>query len=87
MVSMLSVPVLMMGPPVSPAPLATLVTVPLPVPVPGNVCPVANVICPLLAMCSPVSEGLVAPSPNSRFSVPEGAVVSLLAGSASHWKV
>lgn len=34
---MLIVPLLVIGPPVNPAPVLTLVTVPLPVPVPGNV--------------------------------------------------
>ena len=85
-VGMLSVPVPVIGPPVKPAPLPTLVTVPLPPP-PGKVCPVANVICPLLAMCNPVSAGLVAPVPNRRFKVADGVAVSLPAGSASHWKV
>ena len=72
-------------PPVRPDPVA--VVIPVIVPVPGKVCPVAKVICPLLAIFSPVSDGLVAPSPNSRFKVPEGVPVSLPAGSDCHWNV
>lgn len=79
-VATLSVPLPVIGPPVKPVPLVTLVTVL----VPGKICPVANVICPLLAMCSPVSEGLLVPEPNNRFSVPEGEDVSLPDGSACH---
>ena len=60
-VAMLNDPLEVIGPPVSPAPVPTLVTVPLPVPVPGNVCPVAKVIWPLLPMCKPVSAGLFVP--------------------------
>src|SRR5271166_5910987 len=119
-VAMLSVPAPVIGPPVSPAPLPTLVTVPVPaeaqahvvpfhcstcllaqvfsrprfsvplVPPPvrpepvavvtpvmvlGKVCAALNVITPVLPTCSPASDGLVAPVPNSRFKVPEGAVV------------
>src|SRR5580693_5651769 len=131
LVSMVSVPLVVIGPPFSPSPVPTLVTVPAPaeaqahalplhcntcfvvqvvsrlrfnvplapppvrpeplavvipviVPVPGKVCPVANVMRPLLAIFSPVSDGLVAPSPNSRFKVPEGELVSLPAGSDCH---
>ena len=39
----------------------TLVTVPFPVPVPGNVCPAANVNKPLLDTFNPVSAGTPAP--------------------------
>src|SRR5580704_15068249 len=78
----LMVPVLVIVPPAKPAPAVTLVTEPTP----GNVCPVAKVTRPLELNFSPVSEGAVAPSPNSRFNVPEGAVVSLPAGSACKWK-
>ena len=53
----------------------------------GKVCPVANVIWPLLAMFSPVSAKDEVPSANSRFSVPEGEDVSLPAGSACQRKV
>jgi len=69
-------------PPVSPLPLA--VVIPVIVPVPGNVCPVAKVIWPLLAIFSPVSEGLLVPAPNSRFSDPLALLVLLLTGSACH---
>jgi len=73
------------GPPVRPAPVATLVTVPLPLP-PGKVCPEAKVICPLLAIESPVSAGEVPFDPNRRFNVPEGDDVSFPAGSACQRK-
>src|SRR5580704_1869046 len=36
-------------------PLPDAVVTPVIVPVPGNVCPLANAICPLLAMFNPVS--------------------------------
>jgi len=38
----------------------------------GKVCPEAKVICPLLAIESPVSAGEVPFDPNRRFNVPEG---------------
>lgn len=81
---MLIVPVPVIGPPVKPAPVATLVTVPPPVP--GNVCPVANVINPVLAIDSPVSAGAVPFEPNSRFNVPDGLAVSFPEGSACQRK-
>lgn len=59
----LIVPLEVIGPPVSPAPVLTLVTVPLP-PEPGKVCPEANLITPLLAIESPVSVGAVPFDPN-----------------------
>ena len=55
----LNVPLPVIGPPVNPVPLPTLVTVPAPVP--GKVCPVANVIWPLLARLRPVSAGELVP--------------------------
>jgi len=57
------------GPPVRPAPVATLVTVPLPVP--GKVWPEAKLTSPVLAMENPVSAGAVPFDPNSRFKEPE----------------
>src|SRR3984893_7257697 len=62
----LIVPVLVIGPPVRPAPVATLVTVPLPVP--GKVCPDAKFRIPFEATDNPVwlrSPG----TPYSRLSV------------------
>ena len=79
-VAMLSVPLLVMGPPVKPAPLPTLVTVP--VPVPGKVCPEANVTCPLLAIDKPVSAGVLPPEPNSKFRLADGDDVLFPTGSA-----
>jgi hypothetical protein len=79
---MLRVPFEVIVPPANPAPAATLVTVPSPVP--GKICPWANVICPLLAMFNHVSDGLAVPSPNSRFKVPDGLLVLFPAGSACH---
>src|SRR5580700_2631952 len=58
----------------------TLVTLP----VPGNVWPAANVIRPLVPSFSPVSRGAELPDPYSRLSAPEGELVLLLSGSASH---
>src|SRR5579864_1878745 len=86
----LNVPLLFTGDPstvksLAGAVIATLVTVPDPVP--GKVCPAANVICPVLLILNPVSDGTAVPEPNSRFSVPEGVAVSLPVGSACHWKV
>src|SRR5712692_3492057 len=51
--AILMLPVLVMGPPVSPAPVFTLVTVP----VPGNVCPTTKVITPLLPAILTVLAG------------------------------
>ena len=67
---------------VSPAPLPTLVTVPMP----EKVCPGAKVIRPLLVTLSPVSVGVAPFSPNNRSSLPDGELVLLPTGSASHWK-
>jgi hypothetical protein len=78
--AMLKDPLDVIGPPVSPAPLATLVTVPLPVF--GKVCPLAKVITPLLAICSPVSVGAFAPDPYSRLKAPLGVGVPLPTASA-----
>src|SRR5437016_5082935 len=68
--AMLKLPAPVMGPPVNPAPLPTLVTDPPPVP--GKVCPVANVIKPLLLMKRPVSAGAAPLDPNRRFKLLEG---------------
>src|SRR5208282_5602192 len=65
-------------------PLPDVVVIPVIVPVPGNVCPLANVICPLLAMFSPVSEGLLLPRANSKFKLPDALLVLLPVGSACH---
>jgi len=80
--AMLKVPLLVIGPPVKPAPLPTLVTVPAPA-IPGKVCPEAKLIWPLLAIDRPVSAGVPVPERYSKFSVPEGLAVLLPAGSAS----
>ena len=69
-------------PPVRSVPAETPVMVPLPVP--GNVCPEANVKMPVLLIFNPVSAGLLVPEPNSRFNVPEGLVVLFPEGSACH---
>jgi hypothetical protein len=84
-VAMLSVPLDVIGPPVSPAPLATLVTVPLPA-APGKVWPLAKVITPLLATESPVSAGGAPFEPNNRLSLPEGELLLFPTGSANHRK-
>src|SRR5580698_429485 len=76
---MLSVTVPLVPPPLSPEPAVTPVMVPLPVP--GNFCPLANVICPLLATETPVSVGVAPLAPNNRFSFPDGVLVLLPAGS------
>src|SRR5579863_3427631 len=55
----LSVTEPLLPPPVRPEPAVT----PVIVPAPGNACPVANVIWPLLAMFNPVSEGEPGPLP------------------------
>ena len=77
----LIVPLAVIGPPVRPAPVLTLVTVPPP-PAPGKVWPEAKLISPLLAMESPVSDGAVPFDPNSRLSVPEGLAELFPVGSA-----
>ena len=82
---MLIVPLAVIGPPVRPAPVLTLVTVPPPLP-PGKDCPEANVICPLLAMESPVSAGELPFDPNSKFNDPDGFEELFPVGSATHWK-
>src|ERR1700730_11880079 len=83
---MLTVPLLAIGPPVSPWPVLIVVTVPLPVPVAGKVCPAANVTRPLLAIETPVSPGAFPSEKKRRFNEPEGLVVLLPTGSAFHWK-
>ncbi len=80
----LMVPLVVIGPPVSPAPVFTLVTDP-PLP-PGKVCPEAKLISPLLAIESPVSVGAAPLDPNSRFNEPDGLAVLFPVGSACHWK-
>ncbi len=76
---MLIVPLVVIGPPVSPAPVPTLVTVPEPAP--GKVWPVAKERIPLLLTERPVS--LIDPvTPYSKFSVAEVLAVSLPTGSA-----
>lgn len=63
-------------PPVRPVPAVTPVMPPEP-----KLCPGANAMTPLLFTESPVSTG-VPVVPNSRLSVPNGAVVLFAAGSA-----
>lgn len=80
---MLIVPLLVIGPPVKPAPVLMLVTVPLPLPPPPpKVCPGAKVIRPLLAMDRPVAVGVLPLDPKSKLSEPDGADVSFPVGSA-----
>src|SRR5277367_194176 len=84
-VGILMVPLDVIGPPVRPAPVLTLVTVPPAPPLPpGKVCPEANVMSPLLAMESPVSAGAAPLTPNNRFNEPDGFAVLFAAGSAIH---
>src|SRR5262249_3601756 len=64
----------------------TLVTVPLPVPVPGKVWPAAKVMRPLLAIFNPVSVGAAVPFPKSRFKEPLALAVLFETGSAFNWK-
>ena len=67
-VEMLIVPLLVIGPPAKPAPVAMLVTVPL---VPGKVCPGAKVTIPFFAIDSPVA--LTSPgTPYSKLSEAPG---------------
>src|SRR5580704_7425752 len=73
----------LLPPPLRPAPAVTPVMVPSPVP--GNVCPGAKVIRPLLAMCSPVSAGMFGAVANSRFNVADGDAVLFPTGSANQW--
>ena len=79
----LKIGVPLVPPPVRPEPVAVVT----PAMVLGKVCAALNVITPVLAMFSPVSDGLVVPAPNRRFKVAEVVVVSLPTGSACHWKV
>src|SRR5208283_2756539 len=81
-VAMLNVPLLVIGPPVNPGPLPTLVTVP----VPGNVCPATKVNAPVLAIESPVSAGAAPPEAKRRLRVPNGEGVLLPAGCACQRK-
>ena len=75
----LMVPVLVIGPPVRPAPVLMLVTVPAT----GKVCPGAKVRIPFLAIDKPVS--LTSPlTPYSRFRVAPVFVESFPVGSACH---
>src|SRR5579859_5051052 len=53
---------------------------------PGNVCPAAKVIWPLLATLKPVSARGLLPAENSRFNVPEALLVLLLMGSVCQRK-
>ena len=80
----LMVPLVVIGPPVRPAPVLTLVTVPPPPP--PKVCPGAKLINPLLAMESPVSVGELPADPNSKFNEPEGLDESFPVGSACQRK-
>ena len=66
-------------PPARSAPAVTPVMVPAPVP--GKVCPLANVILPLLAICSPVSAGTLVPDPYSKLRAPLAVAVLLPTGS------
>lgn len=81
---MLMVPLVVIGPPVRPAPVSMPVTVPLLVP--GKVCPDAKLIAPLLAMDSPVSPGVFPFDPNRRFNEPEGLEELFPVGSACQRK-
>ena len=83
-VAMLRAPLVVIGPPASPAPLPTLVTVPLPAP--GKVWPIAKVMRPVLAIENPVCAGAVVPEPKRRLREPEGKAVSLPTGWACHSK-
>src|SRR5580693_7401437 len=77
--AILMVPLLVIGPPVRPAPVLTLVTVPPT----GNVCPGAKVRIPFFAIESPVS--LTSPlTPYNRFRVAPVFVESFPVGSACH---
>jgi len=49
---------------------------------PAKLCPGAKVMIPFAATDKPVSAGLPPLPPNNKFSVPDGAAVLLLAGSA-----
>ena len=69
-------------PPVRSVPAVT----PVIVPVPGNFCPVAKVIRPLLLIDSPVSVGTELPEANSRLKLPDGDEVLFPAGSACQRK-
>lgn len=81
----LIVPDDVIGPPVRPAPVLTLVTVPLPL-LPGKVCPGAKVTRPLLAIENPVSAGVVPFEPKSKFNEPDGFAELFAVGSATQRK-
>src|ERR1039458_5803755 len=81
---MLIVPLAVIGPPVRPAPVLTLVTVP-PSAL-GKVWPGAKLMSPLLAIESPVSVGKFPFDPNSRFNEPEGLEELFPVGSACQRK-
>src|ERR1035441_2733530 len=81
---MLIVPLAVIGPPVRPAPVLTLVTVP-PSAL-GKVWPGAKLMSPLLAIESPVSVGEFPFDPNSRFNEPEGLEELFPVGSACQRK-
>ena len=82
---MLIVPVDVIGPPVSPAPVLTLLTVPPLLP-PGKVCPGAKVNRPLLAIEKPVSAGVPPFDANNKLNRPEGLDELLPVGSACQRK-
>ena len=68
-VAMEIVPVVVIGPPVKPGPVATFVTVPELAP--GNVWPGAKVICPLDAIINPLSAIALPPEAVCRSRLPE----------------
>src|SRR4029077_12703157 len=72
----------LLPPPASPVPADIWVIVPTP----GNVCPGANVSCPLLAMENPVGFGTTPFEPNRRLRIPEGLDESFPTASACHRK-
>jgi hypothetical protein len=86
LLAMLIVPLLVIGPPVNPGPVPTLVTVPALPPPLGKVCPLAKVIIPLFAIDKPVSPGVLPFEPNSRFNVADGLDESFWLGSACQRK-
>ena len=53
----------------------------------GKVCPLAKVITPLLAICSPVAAGVLVPDPYNRLNAPLGAALPLPTGTVSTWNV
>lgn len=66
--------------------LVVVIPVIVPAPVPGNVCPLANVILPFAAIESPVAAGAAVPAPNSRLRFALGVVVLFPVGTASQRK-